>query len=223
MSAIVIDGQLRIPADVFRLESFRDWAHSPEFPQSGCVSYIGGEIEVDMSPEEIETHNKVKGYLFAGMLAWIQLKGIGELLADRAFLVNKKADLATEPDIIFSSWESLRSGRVRYAERKRGSKRYVEVIGSPDLVVEVVSDYSVRKDTVLLPEQYFRAAIPEYWLVDARGEAIDFKLLKRNRREYVETPPAGDGYLHSSVLRGSFLLTRSKNPVGGYSYQLLNR
>ncbi|MBI4603936.1 MAG: Uma2 family endonuclease [Planctomycetes bacterium] len=222
-NAIVIEGQVRIPADIFTLEKFREWAHSPEFPRSGWISYIGGEIEVEMSPEELETHNKAKGYVFGGLLAWIQERDLGELLGDRAFLVHEAADLATEPDILFCTWEALRTGRVRYAERKKGSKRYVEVVGSPDVVVEFISDNSVQKDTVLLRERYHRAGIPEYWLVDARGEAVDFRILLRSEEDYVEAAPEADGYLRSGVLGGCFHLTRTRNRVGGYSYRLLSR
>ncbi len=218
---IVFEENLRIPADVFSLEKFRDWAHSPEFPESGWISYIGGEIEVEMSPEELETHNKLKVCLMAGILNLAQKKNLGEVLGDRAFFVNEAADLATEPDIIFSSWKSLRSGTVRYAERKKGSERFVEVVGSPDLVVEVVSQTSVRKDTVLLRDRYHLAGIPEFWLVDARGKGIDFKILTRGEEEYLEVSPDSKGYRLSKILGDSFLITRGRNPVGGYSYQIL--
>jgi Uma2 family endonuclease len=221
--AIVLDERLRIPANVFSLEKFRAWAHSEDFPDRGRFSYIGGEIEVEMSPEEIETHNKVKVYCSGGLLNWIQGKNLGELLGDRAFLVNKKAGLATEADIVFCGWDSLRSGRVRYSERKEGSRRYVEVVGSPDVVVEIVSESSVHKDTVLLRDRYFRAGIEEYWLIDARGVDIDFRILERGKSEYVETAADGEGYRRSDVLGASFLLTRSLNPVGGFAYRLLVR
>lgn len=221
--AIVFEERLRIPADVFSLDRFRDWSHSAEYPRSGRISYIDGEIEVEMSPEEIETHNKVKGCVFLGVSLLAQQKDLGEVLSDRSFLVNEAADLATEPDATFCGWGSLRSGKVRYAERKKGSRRFVEVVGSPDLTVEVVSDNSVRKDTVLLRESYYRAGIPEYWLLDARFETIDFKILERGDAEYVETAKDADGYRWSPVLGGGFLLTRDVNPVGGYSYKLLSR
>jgi hypothetical protein len=55
--AIVFEERLRVPGDVFDLESFRAWAHSPGFPEVGRVSFIAGEIDVSMSPEELETHN----------------------------------------------------------------------------------------------------------------------------------------------------------------------
>jgi len=35
------------------LQKFRAWAHSDEYPETGKIAYIDGEIEVDMSPEEL--------------------------------------------------------------------------------------------------------------------------------------------------------------------------
>jgi Uma2 family endonuclease len=48
---------------------------------------------------------------------------------------------------MFASHEGVRSGYVRW-ERGRES---LEVIGTPDMVLEIVSTSSQYKDTVLLP------------------------------------------------------------------------
>jgi len=221
--AIVIEGRIRVPADVFDLERFRDWAHSAEFPATGQYSYIGGDIEVDMSPEEIESHNKLKGRLFLALGVRVEADDIGELLADRAFLVHAGAELATEPDITFCSWDALRSGRVRYAEHTAGSARFVEVVGSPDLVVEVVSQSSVRKDNVLLRERYFRADIPEYWIADGRGGGVALEILVRGPEGYIAVPPDADGFRRSTVLGRSFRIVRERNPVGGAAYRVHDR
>lgn len=50
----------------------------------------------------------------------------------------------------------------------------MEIIRSPDMTVEIVSNFSVRQDTVLLRERYILADVHEYWLVDARSINIDF-------------------------------------------------
>ena len=60
---------------------------------------------------------------------------------------------------------------------------YVELDGSPDMVLEVVSDSSVEKDIDVLMDLYWKAGIREYWLVDARGERIEFKILCHTARD----------------------------------------
>src|SRR5256885_8764701 len=47
---------------------------------------------------------------------------------------------------------------------------YLELEGTPDMVLEVVSESSVQKDTKRLRQLYWQAGIREYWLVDARRE-----------------------------------------------------
>jgi hypothetical protein len=59
---------------------------------------------------------------------------------------------------------------------------FIEVEGAADLVVEILSDSSVGKDTRRLPEAYAKAGVGELWLVDARrcgagDEQPEFRLL----------------------------------------------
>jgi Uma2 family endonuclease len=99
------------------------------------------------------------------------------------------------------------------------SGQYLELVGSPDLLVEIISRSSVRKDKVLLREAYHRARISEYWLIDARGEDIDFKLLWWRRTGYVAAVPR-DGWLRSRILRHEFKLERVRHRLGLWRYTL---
>ena len=224
----MIEGQIRIPADVFDLARFREWAHSPEFPERGRISYIGGEIEVDMSPEEIESHSRVKTRLIGALDRWISRGNLGDLLSDGVLYVNDEAGIANEPDLLFSRWESLRSGLVRLGERVKGSERYVEVLGSPDLVIEIVSKGSVRKDKVQLRQGYFAAGVGEYWIVDAREAVrsaceVEFELLTRGVEGFVSRDRDASGYLRSDALGASCRIVRETNPVGGAAFRVLIR
>ena len=221
--AVIFEDQIRVPADVFNLQNFREWAHSGDFPESGQISFIDGEIEIDMSPEELSSHNRVKRDLLTDLNVFARRADEGELLVDGAFLVNAAANLATEPDLMFCTWETLRAGRAEFAPWVAGSDRLVEVRGSPDLVCEIVSQGSVRKDTVRLRQAYFDAGIREYWLIDARGKALEFHNLTRGKKGYVDVKPDADGCLRSRVLKRRFRIVRRKNQVGGVCYRLLSR
>src|SRR5438128_667531 len=50
-----------MPAGVGNLKGFRGWAKSNAFPDHGKISFLHGEILVDMSPERLESHGLVKG------------------------------------------------------------------------------------------------------------------------------------------------------------------
>jgi Uma2 family endonuclease len=180
-------------------------------------------VFADISPEELQTHNKLKRVLTSYLGVWADSRDLGEVLADGALFVNENADVSNEPDLMFCSWDSLESGRVRYAEAVEGSERYVEVVGSPDLVVEIVSRSSVYKDTQALPPLYFSAGVLEYWLIDARGVEIDFRLKARGDAGWRDIEPDSDGFYHSDVLGGKFRLFRELNRVGGFRYELLSK
>ena len=220
---ITIDGRLHVPAEVRSLQKFREWIQAEDFPEKVQVSFIGGEIEVQMSPENLETHGKLKVELIISLGLLVRDRQIGDLYSDRTLLVCEEADLATEPDLVFCSWEGQRAERVRASEWVTGSGNYVEIVGAPDLVVEVVSSSSVRKDTQSLRAKYFKAGIPEYWLIDARGFGIDFQLLVRGSAHYESMPVDTNGYRFSPTFQASFLLTRRRNPLGAFAYTLAQR
>ncbi|MEX0715747.1 MAG: Uma2 family endonuclease [Planctomycetaceae bacterium] len=212
-----------IPAGITDLRSFRDWTHSDDFPRQGSVSYVAGEIIVDMSPEEIDTHNRLKGQLYMELFPFVEDAGVGDLFTDGMMFVNEAADVSTEPDGIVCTREGLDAGRVAYREHSEGSGRLVEIVGSPDIVIEVISRSSVHKDTVVLFESYFAAGVREYWWIDARGETIEFRIHRRGDHEFVANEPDAEGYVRSDVLARNFLPTRHRTPTGRWRYRLLGR
>lgn len=223
VGAVIFEDQVRVPANVFDLQGFRAWAHSDEFPETGHISFIDGEIEIDMSPEELSSHNWVKRDLSTDLNLFVRKADVGRLLVDGALLVNKAARLATEPDMMFCSWTTLRAGRVEFAPWVEGSDRLVEVRGSPDLVCEIVSKGSVRKDTIRLRKTYYAAGISEYWLIDARGKTVDFQILTRGKKGFTAAKPDSGGYVPSLVLERRFKITRRQDQLGGACYRLLSR
>ncbi|MBI1903456.1 MAG: Uma2 family endonuclease [Planctomycetia bacterium] len=218
-----LQNEVHIPADVYTLRKFRAWAHSRDFPETGKISFISGHIEVDMSPENMDSHNPVKGEVFATLLKLVRKHDLGRVWPDGALLVNHDADLATEPDVVFSGWKSLQSGKVRIAPFGTQSTARVELVGTPDLVVEVVSPSSVTKDTDRLFKGYFAAGIEEYWLIDARGDSVSFEIFSRSRRGYVPVPVGRDGYRLSPLFGRKFRFVRRTDRLGDPDYRLLIR
>ena len=166
-----------------------------------------------MSAEQLFAHNRVKT-CYAGVLSPIvESEELGYFFSDRVLLSNLAANLSTEPDGMFCSFAAVESGRVQFIEA--ADQGYVEVQGSPDMALEVISRYSVRKDTEVLRDLYFRAEVSEYWLVDARKEPAQFDILRRNGRDYVATRKQ-KGWIKSKVFNRSFLLEtkidRLRNP-----------
>jgi Uma2 family endonuclease len=216
-SPVTMNGGVRIPGSVVDLESFRRWARSDEFPEGGRFSYLAGELWVDLIMEQLYSHNQVKGEVAIVVGGLVKLANSGRYFHDRALLSNPGVDLSTEPDGVYVSYDSFRNGRLRQVEGAQAG--YVELEGTPDMVLEVVSEYSVHKDRVLNRELYWRAEIPEYWLVDARRDPLRFELLHRGRRGYVATRAKG-GWLFSAVFGCSFRWTQQPDPLGNPEYTL---
>jgi Uma2 family endonuclease len=217
MVPIVIEEGARIPADVVDLESFRRWARSDEYPDHGWFSYLGGEIWVDLSMEQLFTHNQVKTRFTVVLGGLVEDGKLGYFFADRARLTNPDVDLSTEADGVFLSYEAGTDLRVRFLEG--ANEGHIAIVGSPDLVLAVVSKPSGRTHTVVLRRLYWAAGVTEYWLVDARREAVRFEILRRGKRGYTAAR-AQDGWLRSGVFGRSFRLTQQADPLGHPHYTL---
>ncbi|SHG44164.1 Uma2 family endonuclease [Ornithinibacillus halophilus] len=58
------------------------------------------------------------------------------------------------------------------------------VVGPPDLVVEILSPNSVKRDRVDKKESYAKFGVPEYWIVDHHHQVIEQYVLKENGMPY---------------------------------------
>ncbi len=217
---VTLDGHsIRIPASALTLDGFRRWAKSNDFPTKGRISFIGGVVYLDMSPEELETHNQVKTEISTVIYRLVQRSKRGRFYGDRTLVTNRPAGVSNEPDATFVSWESLESGRVHLVSEAGEEGRYMELEGSPDWVLAVVSKTSVRQDTKLMRRRYHRAKVKEYWLVDARGRSINFQLLLYRPKDYVAAP-AREGWQRSEVFGCWFRLKRRKVQMSLWEYRL---
>src|SRR5262245_16975696 len=214
MSAIVISEEARIPAWVTDHRTFRRWIYSGKFPERGQFFHLNGELWVDLSMESLD-HNQIKGVIYAVICSLVLENKLGRFCPDGMMLTNLDVLLSTEPDGIFLSRRSLQTGQVRL---KKGGQS-LEVIGTPDMVLEVVSKTTINKDTVDLLDLYFRAGIAEYWLVDSRPNYFRFDIYRPGRRKYVAARKT-DGWIKSDVFGKSFKLTRTAGAEDTLDYRL---
>lgn len=222
-NAVLFDERLRVPF-VHSLGEFREWAQSDEFPQRGRIDYIAGQIEVDMSPEDLFTHGTLKTEIASVVYSRVQKLRSGEVFIDKARVSCPEADLSVEPDIVFLSHRRIDSGLVRLVPKADGQPgRFIEIEGPPDLVVEIVSDSSVAKDTRRLPVAYAAAGVKELWLIDAREQALAFSIYRNGRSGMKPVAEDDERYVPSSVLRCRYRLTRKMSRRGWPAYRLLER
>jgi Uma2 family endonuclease len=211
-------GELVVPSSAYTLTGFRDWALSEDFPERGRLTFVGGELIIDMSPEYFETHNLIKTEITAVIHGWVKKCRSGRIFSDRFLFSNVGGSVSTEPDAMFAKFLSLQTNRCQVVGGGRPGVGE-ELVGTPDWVLEIVSASSRRKDTKLLRTAYFKTGIPEYWLVDALGEEIDFQVLVPGPDEYVVLEPR-NGWLASPTFGCAFQLTREKAQDGYWQYTL---
>lgn len=217
MIVTVIDGKISVPCWVVDIDSFRRWTDADEFPQQGRVWWLCGEVWADMSKEQIFTHIAVKTEYTATLYGLSKKGKLGMVLGDGLLLSNFAADISGNPDMTFISNETLRSDRIRLIEGAESG--YTELQGSPDMLLEVLSDSSEEKDYVTLRQAYWDAGVREYWLVDARKNPPSFEILYHTPRGFASRR-AKAGWLKSDVFGKSFRLKQSTNALGHPEYTL---
>ena len=211
--------EIRLPASAFTLAGFRAWARSDDVPEKARLTFIDQEIIIDMSGEEIQAHGIVKTAVSYPLLQLNADLDLGLFLLDGVLVTNVAANVSNIPDAVLATWASLEVGRVRLVADEKEPDRYRELEGTPDWLLEIVSDSSVHKDTKRLLEAYHRAGIPEYWLIDARGEEIDFQILLHQPTGYVTATRRG-GWQRSQVFGRRFRLVRERGRLGLWQYTL---
>lgn len=223
-TTIRIEEQIEIPLSIRCLADFRRWATSQGYPERGRIDYLAGSIEVEMSPEDFFCHGTLKGEIYARLHDRVKRLGLGHVVSDRTRVSCPAADLSVEPDIVFLSHDSLGTGQVQLVPKAgEGPGRYIEVEGPPDLVVEVVSDASVIKDTRRLPELYFRAGVLEYWLADARGAELLFRIHRRGPSAFEAVVPDAEGFQASSLFSCAFRLEGTRDDRFHWAFDLRER
>ena len=219
--SIQIEEALRIPPEADTLEGFRCWSGSAAFPETGRIDFLAGELEVDLSPEDLRMHGSPKTAIAAALYEQVVRARRGDVYVDCTRVVSLAARISVEPDVLAVLWDSLDSGRVREvpaASRKPG--RFIELEGAPDLVVEVLGDSSEHKDRHRLPSLYARAGVPEIWLVDARGTAVELAIHHLAPGGYVLAPADAAGWAASRLLGCRCRLAREVIRTSRFVYEL---
>jgi Uma2 family endonuclease len=220
-AAVNLEEDVQIPAEVFSFRRFRQWSHGARFPERGRIDFLNGLVEVDLSPENLYTHGVVKTAISSELHPQIVKPGRGNVFVDRTRVVSAAAGLSAEPDIMVVLWQSLREGRVREVPAAGGAPGdFVELEGAPDLVVEIVSDRSMRKDREILPGAYAAAGIPELWTTDARGPVLLFEVAILGSSGYERQPADAGGWVRSPLLGRACRLVRRPSELGRWAYEL---
>ncbi|NKQ34403.1 MAG: Uma2 family endonuclease [Chloroflexi bacterium] len=129
------------------------------------VEYTDGYVEI--LPMPTQSHQLIVAYLHAALTAFVKAAGLGCVLF-APFRVQLWPGKYREPDILFMS-----AGH----EERQGEQFWQ----GADLVMEVISPNDRERDEVVKKEEYARAGIAEYWLVDPQKRQITVYFLQDGR------------------------------------------
>jgi Uma2 family endonuclease len=80
------------------------------------------------------------------------------------------------------------------------------IIGSPDLIIEVVSPGSVKHDRVTKKDLYEQFAVKEYWVVDPKSQYVEIYTFENDRYRLHNLFDVAGQLITSPLLEGFSIL-----------------
>ncbi len=134
-----------------------------ELPESNLPTELW-DGELIMSPAPSFLHQKIVTRLYKALDAWVERHHLGDTaLAPIDMVLSTRR--ATQPDVVFISNERL--GIIK--ER---------IMGAADLVAEVISPGSRRRDRIDKRDLYEQHGVREYWLIDPEAKTVEVLCLE---------------------------------------------
>jgi len=125
---------------------------------------IGGEKI--LAPSASSYHNEIMGDLFTDLKLYVRKNHCGRVFTDNVDLYLPDGS-RYKPDLVVVKTEN------ENIIDKRGG-----IHGVPDMVVEILSKSTKKKDTTIKKDTYELNGVKEYWIVDPFMEVVDVYLLK---------------------------------------------
>ncbi len=144
---------------VYRM-TFADWLRLPD--DGRLYEIIDGELLVSPPPGVL--HQRIVGELHAQIRQHLRDSGRGEVLF--APVGVRLGDDVLEPDLVVV----LREHADRIGDQV--------IEGAPDVVVEILSPGTAKRDLVTKRAVYQAAGVAEYWIVDPASAAIEVLVLE---------------------------------------------
>ena len=163
--------------------TYEDYVNTPDDER---YELIDGELNMVPSPNMPHQSNQSK--LGSRMASYAESRNLGTVFFSDTDVVLSDADVV-KPDLLFIS--KPREHIITYAN----------IRGAPDLVVEILSPSTARRDWREKRELYARYGVKEYWIADPANKILWRLALKDGTLEIENTYYEGDT-IESSALDG---------------------
>ncbi|HVR74329.1 MAG TPA: Uma2 family endonuclease [Planctomycetota bacterium] len=150
--SVVIDGKT--------LLTYSDYVHFPEDGQKHEI--IGGVHYVTASP--FTRHQRISRWMQFQLFEQIEVPGHGHVID-------------APMDVIFSDIDIVQPDLIVVLEKQMAIITEKHIRGVPDLVVEITSPSTKKRDLELKKSLYQSHGVPEYWVVLADTDAVEQHVL----------------------------------------------
>ena len=153
------------------------------------AEWVDGEV-VMMAPANLD-HDDVVWWFRSLVTHFVQRRRLGTVHGPEVLVRLQRIRRKRLPDVAF-----VATGRSATLKAK-------EIDGPPDLIGEVVSTDSIERDWFEKFDDYERAGVREYWVIDRMSDRVEcFKL---GAHGTYRATRLRDGRLSSTVLRGFYV------------------
>ena len=149
------------------------------------TEFIQGEVIVH-SPAK-KRHLNAAGNIHTMLNLFVERHQLGEVFTEKALIQLTRNDF--EPDVCFFKQDK--------------SKQFKEdqlFFPAPDLVVEVLSESTKKRDHGIKLEDYQLHEVEEYWIVDAQQRTVEQYHLEA--QQYQLITKASEGHIRSFAVQG---------------------
>jgi Uma2 family endonuclease len=157
-----------------------------ELPESNLPTELW-DGELIMSPAHSFLHQEIVDRFHDSLKAWVRQSRLGKTVAAPIDMV-LTTRRATQPDVLFIS--NARLGIIK--ER---------IMGAADLVAEVISSGSRRRDRIDKRDLYEQHGVWEYWIIDPEAKTVEVLHLEKGTYDLVGRWHPGES-AHSRLLKG---------------------
>ena len=134
--------------------TYEDYRNTPEDER---YELLGGELIMTAAPNI--AHQRIASRLERRLGAFVEEEGLGEIFDAPTDVVLSDTDVV-QPDLLFVS-----KGRADIITADN-------IQGAPDLVVEVLSPTTAKRDWRVKLDLYSKHGVREFWLVDPQTEIV---------------------------------------------------
>jgi len=151
------------------------------------AEWVDGEVELAMSVSD--THQEISIFLLRLMTEFVEAFDLGRVFQLEFQMKLARERRGREPNLFF----------VQKSRLDRLQRNHFD--GPGDLVIEIVSTDSVRRDYEDKFQEYQSGGVPEYWLIDPLSQQANF-FQRDAGGTFQRIPSNADGVYHSLALPG---------------------